>query len=70
MIRYVRMPVVLIVDVRVGMFEQLVLVPMLVPLAQMEPEAKRHECCRSQEQWTHRLAIKKETERGSDERCE
>jgi len=43
------MAVVFVVQVPMGMLEQLVLMPMLVPLADVEPESKRHERCRRQE---------------------
>jgi hypothetical protein len=45
----VRMLVVFIVYVRVAMLKCLVRMPVLVPLAQVEPEAKRHERSRRDE---------------------
>jgi hypothetical protein len=63
----VRMLVVFIVHVGVAMLEWLVLMRMLVPLAQVEPEAKRHERGRRDEQRCHWFAVKKEPEHGSNE---
>jgi hypothetical protein len=41
--RSVGMPVVLVVDVRMGVLERLVLVLVVMPLGEMEPHARPHE---------------------------
>lgn len=63
----VRMPVVLIVDVGMGMLDEVVLMPVLVALAQVKPEAKRHEERGRQEQGGQRLTIKYKAQTGTDE---
>jgi len=64
---FMPMLMVLIVHMRVAMLQGSVLMPMLVPLAQVEPEAKRHERGRRDEQRCHWFAVKKEPQHGSNE---
>lgn len=45
----VRVLMVFVVAMRMGMMHRFVLVPMLVPLGEVEVESKRHQCCCSRE---------------------
>src|SRR5215217_3211926 len=61
------MPVMFIVDVGMAVLEELVLVPVFVSLAEMEPESQRHQPCGGQKQPGRLLPIQDQAERRSDE---
>lgn len=59
--------VVHVVDVRVGVLQRLVGVPMDVALGEMEPEAEAHECRSCEEGERNRLAPDEDAETRADE---
>src|SRR5882724_5902264 len=60
--------VVHVVDMRVGVLQRLVGVPMGVALGEMEPEAEAHECRGSEEAERNRLTPEEDAETRADER--
>ena len=66
-LRPVLVPVVLIVHVGMAVLQRFVLVTVLVPLAQVQPESQRHEGGRGKKQGARRLPVEQQSEHSSDE---
>jgi len=66
-IRAVRVAVVLIVEVGMGMLDELVFMPVLVALAQVKPQTQRHQESCGYEPGGHRITIQKKAQASTDE---